>query len=807
MIQLKRKEFFIMKVPLSWLEDYVNIEAGNKEFADAMTMSGSKVEGIEELGGEISKVVVGKIISLEKHPGADKLLVSKVDVGSEVIQVVTGAQNVKIGDYIPVALHGSTLPGGIKITRGKLRGIESNGMMCSIQELNLTKDDYPDAAEDGIFILEEGLPLGDDIKEILGLDETVVEFEITSNRPDCLSITGIAREAAATFKKEFNMPEITVKQEEDEASKYASVEIIDSDLCPRYAARIVKDVKIEASPKWMRQRLKAAGVRPINNIVDITNYVMLELGQPMHAFDLEYLEDKKIVIRRAFNDETIKTLDGQERKLDSSMLVIADGKKAVAVAGVMGGENSEVTEGTRTILFESANFDGISVRLAAKKLGLRTEASARFEKGLDVENVERAVNRAVQLVEEIGAGRVCKGIIDCYPGKSQLKVLSFRPDRINALLGTSVDPEEMIDIFRRLEFGVDLDKMTVTIPSFRPDIEIEADLAEEVARFYGYNNIKATLLEGKATTVGKKSHKQKIEDVVVNTMLCCGLYETYTYSFTSPKVFDMLRLSKDDDLRKAVVISNPLGEDFSIMRTTTIPDILAALSRNYNRRVEGAKLFELSKVYLPIEGEGVKLPEERQVLTLGMYGNVDFYDVKGVIEELIAALGIEEIEFKPEKNNPVFHPGKTAKLLLDGKDFGIIGQIHPETAKKFECPQDTYVGFVNFEILAGYSKMTSEYKPLPKYPAVTRDIAMLVKDEIMVKEIEDIIKKNSGKILEDVRLFDVYKGKQVPDGTKSIAYSITFRAEERTLTDDDVNKVMEKILNGLKTRLGAQLRE
>ncbi|HHW47577.1 MAG TPA: phenylalanine--tRNA ligase subunit beta [Clostridiaceae bacterium] len=795
-----------MKVPLSWLKDYVDIEVGSKELANAMTMSGSKVEGIEVQGEEISKVVVGKIVSLEKHPNADKLLVTQVDVGSEVIQVVTGAKNVKVGDYVPVALHGATLPGGIKITKGKLRGVESNGMMCSIQELNLTKDDFPEAAEDGIFILEEGLPLGKDIKEALGLNETVLEFEITSNRPDCLSVLGIAREAAATLKSKFKKPEIKVKEEGDEAHKYASVEIQAPDLCPRYAARIVKDVKIAPSPKWMRDRLRAAGVRPINNIVDITNYVMLELGQPMHAFDLEYLEDRKIVVRRAFDGEVIKTLDDQERKLDSSMLMIADGKKPVAVAGVMGGANSEITENTRTILFESANFDGISVRLTAKKLGMRTEASSRFEKGLDIENVITALDRAAQLVEELGAGTVCKGIIDCYPEKYEQKLISFNPGRINALLGTSISKDEMVEIFTRLELEVDEGNMVVKVPSFRRDIEREADLAEEVARFYGYNNIKATLLEGKATTVGRKTYKQRIEDIVVNTMLCCGLYETYTYSFTSPKVFEMIRLPKDSKLRRAVVISNPLGEDYSIMRTTTIPDMLRCLSTNYNRRIEEAKLFELSYVYLPVDEQIKQLPEEKETLTIGMYGNLDFYDLKGVIEELMAALGIDNCEYVPEKNNPTFHPGRTANLVVNGETIGVIGQIHPEVTKKFECPDETYIGIVDFMSLVKNSSLKSEYKQLPKYPAVTRDIAMLVKDGIMVKQIEDIIRQSSGKILEEIKLFDVYKGKQVPEGMKSVAYSITFRAEDRTLTDDDINKVMDKILNNLKYKLGAQLR-
>jgi len=556
----------------------------------------------------------------------------------------------------------------------------------------------------------------------------------------------------------------------------------------------------------MRQRLRAAGVRPINNIVDITNYVMLELGQPMHAFDLEYLHGSKIIVRRAYDGEVIKTLDDQERRLDSSMLVIADADRAVAVAGVMGGANSEITEKTRTILLESANFHGISVRLTAKKLGLRTEASGRFEKGLDVENVITAVNRAAQLIEEMGAGKVCKGIIDCYANKPEPRVIKFRPDRINALLGTSIKAEDMIKIFKDLEFEVDEKNMLIKVPSFRPDVEREADLAEEVARFYDYNNIEATLLAGKASTLGRKTFKQKIEDEIKNTMIACGLSETYTYSFTSPKVFDMINLPADSELRRAVVITNPLGEDYSIMRTTTIPDMLEVLSRNYNRRIEEAKLFELSYVYLPKELPIAKLPEEKMVLTVGMYGNVDFYDLKGVVEELVKVLKIDNYDFEPEKDNPTFHPGRTARLLINGDKVGILGEIHPEVTEKFEGPERTYLAVIDVKPLVENARMNSEYKPLPKFPAVTRDIAMLVKDEIMVKQIEDIIKRQSGKILEDVRLFDVYKGKQVPEGMKSVAYSITFRAEDRTLKDEEVNKVMEKILEGLKNDVGAQLR-
>jgi len=797
----------MMKVPVNWLKDYVDIDVEVAELVEAMTMSGSKVEGVESLGQEISRVVAGKILQVEKHPNADKLLVCQIDVGNETIQVLTGAKNVKAGDVVPVALDGSTLPGGKKIKKGKMRGLESNGMMCSIGELNLSKDDYPDACEDGIFILNSDIVPGTDIKDVLGLNEIVLDFEITSNRPDCLSVLGIAREAAVALQKPFRKPVINVKEENDDrAEKYASVEIKDTDLCSRFAARIIKDVKIEPSPEWMRNRLKAAGIRPINNIVDITNYVMLELGQPMHAYDLDKIEGGKIIVRRAADGEILKTLDDQDRKLDSSMLVIADTVKPLGVAGVMGGANSEITENTKTILLECANFDGISVRLTAKKLGMRTEASSRFEKGLDVENVITAINRASQLAEEMGAGKVCSGIIDCYPCKAEKRSIKFRPEKINEFLGTSISKEYMIKILRDLEFDVDEANMTVTVPSFRLDVEREDDLAEEIARFYGYNNIEATLLQGKSATLGKKSYKQKLEDLIKDTMVSCGMYEIYTYSFTSPKVLDALNIPEDSELRRTVVISNPLGEDYSIMRTTTIPSMLDVISRNYNRRVDSARLFEMSYVYIPEDIPVTKLPYEKEILTLGMYGNADFYDIKGVVEELLDVLGIRRVNFQPDRDNPIFHPGRTASILVNGQKIGTIGQIHPDVAEKFECPEETYIGVLEVEALVKNADMEVEYKPLPKFPAVTRDIAMLVKDEVLVKEIEDVISSNAGNILEDMKLFDVYKGKQIPEGMKSVAYSITFRGQDRTLTDDEVNAKMQKILDALKDKLGAQLR-
>jgi len=822
-----------MKVPLKWLKEYVDINVSPKEYADALTMSGSKVENIEVQGEEIKKVVVGKILTVEKHPDADRLQVSKVDVGNEVIQIVTGAQNISVGDYIPVALDGSSLPGGKKIKKGKLRGVESNGMMCSIQELGYTKYDFPDAAEDGIYILSkqaladrylnsaddekrlDEVVLGKDITEALGIDDTVVEFEITPNRPDCLSIIGIARETAATFGSELKKPVISVKESGGDIRELAGIEIKDPDLCPRYSARVIRNVKIGPSPEWMKERLRAAGIRPINNIVDITNYVMLEMGQPMHAFDLDRLEGRKIIVRRAKEGEVMKTLDGIERKLDTDMLVIADAEKPACIAGVMGGLDSEITESTRNLLFESAVFNGTSIRLTSKKLGLRTEASSRYEKGLDVNNTIDVVNRAAQLVEELGAGEVAKGILDCYPEKVEPRLIKLECERINALLGTDISREEMIRIFRSLELEVDEASDMIKVPTFRMDIEEMADLAEEVARFYGYNRITPTLLHGKETTRGIKTKKQKIEDEIINTMIASGLSEIYTYSFTSPSVFDAVKVPEDSPLRDAVVISNPLGVDFSIMRTTTIPDMLTVLARNYNRRVEEARLFELSYVYMKNEPrtsqvEGIdesSLPRELETLTMGMYGNVDFYDIKGVVENLMERLRISGYEFVRESENPTFHPGRTAALLINGERAGILGEIHPDVLDNYDIETKAYVGVIEVEKLINSCGKTVQYKPLPKYPAVTRDIAMLVRDEITVKQIEEIIRQRGGKILERLKLFDVYKGKQIPEGMKSVAYSITFRAEDRTLTDEEVNKSMNNIIDGLQKNIDAQLRE
>jgi phenylalanyl-tRNA synthetase beta chain len=822
-----------MKAPMKWLKEYVTIDVSPKEYSDAMTMSGSKVEGVEKQGEEVLHVVLGKITALEKHPDADKLQICRIAAGTETIQVVTGAQNVSVGDYIPVALDGAVLPGDKKIKKGKLRGVESNGMLCSIHELGYTRYDFPDAPEDGIYLVSVNLlqekygaglhteaeldqkVLGKDIREVVGIDNVVVDFEITPNRPDCLSMVGLARETAATFGTAFRKPEIHVKETGGNVKEHATVEIKDPDLCPRYAARIIRNVKVGPSPEWMKERLRAAGVRPINNIVDITNYVMLEMGQPMHAFDLDNLKGSRIIVRRAQEGESIETLDGSQRRLEPGMLVIADVERPVAVAGVMGGGNSEVSDTTTSILFESASFHGTSVRITAKKLGMRTEASSRFEEGLDVNNVVNSLNRAAQLIVELGAGEVEYDIIDCYPQKVESRVLELEHARINALLGTDISRDEMIRILRKVELDVDVASGKVTVPTFRQDIEEMADLAEEVARFHGYNAIQATLLPGKVMTKGLKTFKQKIEDRIRNTMTASGLSEIYTYSFTSPDVFDRINLPADSKLRDAVVISNPLGVDYSIMRTTTIPDMLTVLSRNYNRRTEEASLFELSYTYsrnnprkTQIEGiDESSLPEEIETLTLGLYGKVDFFDIKGVVEGLLSELRIKGYEYVRELENPTFHPGRTAKLRINGEDAGVLGEIHPEVLDKYEIGTKSYVATIEVDKLIRYAGQDIQYKALPKYPAVTRDIAMLVKDDILVKQIEDVIRQRAGKILEELKLFDVYKGKQVAEGMKSVAYSITFRGEDRTLTDEDVNKTMHKILEGLKTQLDAQLRE
>ena len=793
-----------MNLPMSWINDYMDIDVTPKEYSDKMTMSGSKVEGYESVGDNVQNVVTGKVLTCEDHPDSDHLHVCTVDAGTgEILQIVCGAPNVKAGVIAPVALVGAVLPDG-KIKKGKLRGVESCGMLCSHDELGITEDMVGYEPEYGILLLPDDTPVGKDIRDIFGMNETGVEFEITSNRPDCFSIIGLARETAATFNKKFTIPEVKFTENSENIADTISVEVQDKDKCKRYCARMVKNVKIGPSPSWMQQRLTACGVRPINNIVDITNYVLLEYGQPMHAFDLRDLEDNKIVVRRAADGEVIKTLDEQDRTLTANDLVIADGKRAVAIAGVMGGFNSEVKDDTTTVVFESATFDGASVRLTAQRVGLRTEASSRYEKGLDYNNTVPAVERACQLVEQLGCGEVVGGMIDVMGNVTDMKTLPFRPDKINAFLGTDIPTEDMVKIFDMLEIKVDLDKMTVTPPSFRPDLEGEADIAEEVARFYGYDKIPVTLLSGEATC-GKKTERQKAQDAIGEVLNAQGMYEIYTYTFVSPSIFDKLNIPQDSDMRNVVKITNPLGEDTSVMRTTTIASMLDILSRNYNYRNPAAKLFEIGKVFIPTE-EG-KLPEEPVKITMGMYGGkVDFYDLKGICESMFADLHVEKVKYEAVTDNPTFHPGRCAKLTASGKMLGIMGEIHPAVTRKYGIETPVYIAELDFENVFVNINTNIKFKELPKFPAVTRDIAMLVDKTIPVADIEEIIVRASGKNLESVSLFDVYEGEQIPEGKKSVAYSAVYRAADRSLTGEEVQKSFDKVVRSLEHQLGAQLR-
>jgi len=799
-----------MDISMSWLKDYVDVDTDIRDYVEDITRSGSKVEGWTDIAAEIENVVVGKVESIEKHPDADKLVITHINIGKEEnLQIVTGATNLYVGAYVPVALSGSTLAGGVKIKKGKLRGVESNGMLCSVEELGYDRHDFPEAPEHGIYIFPEEQELGMNAVEAMDLRDQAVEFEITSNRPDCFSMVGLARETAATYKKEFRYPEITVKEEaEGDINEMISVEIKNPDLCPRYIARVVKNVKIGPSPRWMRKRLRSVGIRPINNIVDITNYVMAEMGQPMHAFSIDTIADRKIIVRNANEGEPFTTLDGVERQLQPSMLVISDPEKAVAVAGVMGGENSMITGDTAAVLFESANFDGPNVRITAKKLGLRTDASSKYEKGLDPNLCEAAVNRAVQLVEMLGVGEVVKGMVDCYPKKRETWKLSYSPEWINKFLGTDISEEEMIDIFERLEIKVDRENRELTIPTFRPDLEAQADIAEEVARFYGYANIVPTLASG-TPTVGKRSYEQTITAIVKQAMLSNGLSEGMMYSFESPKVFDKLLIPEGDKLRDTVTISNPLGEDFSIMRTTTLNGMLTSLSTNYNRRNEEAGLFEVAKVYLPKAVPVTELPDEPRKLTFGMYGpNVDFFAAKGITEYVAHVLGMDEkVEYTVKKDIPWMHPGRTAEITADGNVLGYVGEIHPLVASNYGIGTKVYVCVMDMKALEDNAELVKVYKPLPKFPAVTRDISLVVKDSVYVKDIEKCIKAKGGKLVEKVTLFDVYQGSHIEKGFKSVSYSITFRAADRTLVDSDVNSAMEKILAALEKEMNAVLRD
>ena len=808
-----------MNVPMSWLKQYVDIDVDIKAFEDAMTMSGSKVEAVEESGKEITKVVAGKIVEVEAHPDADKLRVMKVDIGAEeLLQIVTAATNVNKDDVVPVALDGATLAGELKIKKGKLRGVVSEGMFCSVEELGFSEEDIEDAPHDGVYIFHKDMELGSDVKPHFGLGEEVVEYEITSNRADCFSILGIAREAAATFKKPFKFPEISVEEVDGNAEEMATIKIHDESLCPRYAARIIKDVKVGPSPKWLKDRLLSAGLRPINNIVDITNYMLLEFGQPMHAFDYDKLEGHEINVRRANNGEKFVTLFEEEKTLDDSMLVIADANKAVAVAGVMGGDNSKVTEETKTILFECANFSGYSVRQTSKKLNLRSDSSVKYTKGLDPNNITLALERAAQLINMTGAGDVVKGKIDVYPVKREAKTISYDVNWINQFLGTAISEDDMVAYFESVELVVDKKAKTVTIPTFRSDITMMADLAEEVARLYGYDKITPTL-ERAEPTRGAKTFEQLTSDKIAEVLTGHGVYGALTYTFESPKVFDKLCISEDSPLRDAMKITNPLGEDFSIMRTTSLNGILTSLSTNFNRRVEEAALYEIGKIYIkkPLveetttdikkQGENM-LPNEIKKVTIGAYGKeTDFFTMKGMIETLLEELHISKVEFERNSELAYMHPGRTANLVINGKEAGFFGEVHPQVCKNYDLDTKVYMAELDLETILKAINVNVTFKALPKYPATTRDIAMLVSKETLVGELEKVITQRSGKLLEKVELFDVYEGAQIESGYKSVAFKLVFRAEDRTLTDEDIQKIMKKVLNGLEMNCGAKLRD
>jgi len=795
-----------MNVPMSWLKQYVDIDVDIKTFEDKMTMSGSKVEAVEESGKEITRVVAGKIIEVSGHPNADKLRIMQVEIGGErPLQIVTAAANVQLGDIVPVALDGATLDKGLKIKSGKLRGEVSEGMFCSVEELGFAEKDIEDAPHNGVYVFNTPITIGSDVKPYFGLGEFVVEYEITSNRSDCFSILGIAREAAATFGKPFKFPEIKVHEVMGDAVSMATVEIKNEKLCPRYSARIIQNVKVGSSPKWLKDRLLSAGLRPINNIVDITNYMLLEFGQPMHAFDYDKIAGHSIIVRNANDGEKITTLFGDELILDASMVVIADKEKAVAVAGVMGGDATKVTAETTTIFFECANFNGYSIRQTSKKLGLRSDSSTKYTKGLDPNNITLALERAAQLIEEVGAGEVIKGVIDVYPTVRKPLTISYDREWINKFLGTALSEEEMIGYFSTLEFIVNRDKQTVTIPTFRPDITMMADLAEEVARLYGYDLIVPTLERGKPT-IGRKSFEQLVCDDIRNFMSMYGIHGALTYTFESPKVFDKLNLNENNALRNTLKITNPLGEDFSIMRTTTLNGLLTSLATNYNRRVEDAALYEIGKIYMKQEDE--ELPQEIKKLTIGMYGKkADFFTLKGVIESLVQRLHITKAEFIRNSEIECMHPGRCASLIINGKYVGFLGEIHPQVAKNYALEAKTYMAELDLGALLENINQDIIFKPLPKYPSTARDIAMLVKEELLVGTIEKTISERGGKLLEKIELFDVYQGKQIEAGYKSVAYKLTFRAEDRTLTDEEVQKVMKKILSALEINCAAKLRD
>lgn len=805
-----------MNTALSWIKSFVpGLDCTAQEYTDAMTLTGTKVEGFERLDEDLDKIVVGQVKKIDKHPDADKLVICQVDIGDRQIQIVTGAPNVYEGMKTPVCLDGgrvagghdgSRTPGGIKIKKGKLRGIESDGMMCSIEELGSSRDYYPDAPESGLYDMGADAVVGTDAIEALGLHDVVFEYEITSNRVDCYSIIGIAREAAATFHKDFVLPDIKPTGNNENVNDMISVDVEDGDLCKRYCARMVKNIKLAPSPEWMQRRLAASGIRPINNIVDITNYVMEEYGQPMHAYDYDTIADHKIVVRRAKDKEVFCTLDGQDRTLDSSMLMICDGEKAIGLAGIMGGENSKITDDVKTMLFEAACFDGANIRISAKKAGLRTDASGKFEKGLDPYNAEAAINRACELIEELGAGEVVGGMVDVFPVKPEEKVLPFEPDKYNKLLGTDVSSDEMLKYFDKLEIEYNESDNTLHIPSFRQDLLRTCDMAEEVARFYGYDKIPVTLPSGESTS-GKLSFKLRVESVAREVAQFCGFSQSMNYSFESPKAFDKLLVPENSDLRQAIRILNPLGQDFSIMKTQALNGMLTSLATNYNRKNKNVRLYEIGNIYIPKALPLTELPDERTQFTLGMYGDGDFFTMKGVVEEFFEKAGLDgRITYDPEDKKSFLHPGRQADIIYDGVKVGYLGEVHPQVCENYNIGDRVYYADIDMPYIVEHACFDKKYEGIAKFPTSTRDISLVVDKQVLIGTMENAIIKKGGKLLESCELFDIYEGEQVGEGKKSVAFSLVFRAKDRTLSDTEISEIMDKILAEL-TGLGAVLRQ
>ena len=779
-----------MNTSLKWIKALVpGLDCTAQEYTDAMTLSGSKVESYEQLDADLDKIVIGQVKKIERHPDADKLVICQVDIGEpELTQIVTGATNVFEGAKVPVVLDGGRVagghdgtktPGGIKIKKGKLRGIESNGMMCSIEELGSTREMFPDAPVNGLYIFGEDAPVGENAVSYLGLDDSVIEYEITSNRVDCFSVLGLAREAAATFDKKFVPPVVTETGNNEDVNDIVKVTVKDADLCSRYTARVVKNVKFAPSPKWMQERLRSHGIRPINNLVDITNYVMEEYGQPMHAYDLDTIAGNEIIVRRAAKDEKFVTLDGQERQMDDSVLMICDAEKAIGIAGIMGGENSMITENVHTMLFEAACFDGTNIRKSSKKIGLRTDASAKFEKGLDPNLAMEAMNRACQLVEELGAGEVVGGAVDIYPVKREGIRIPFEPEKYNKLLGTDIDKETMIGYFKKIDLGYDEATNEILVPSWRQDLLCDADMAEEVARFYGYDNIGVTLPSGESTA-GGKSFKLRMEEKAREVAEFCGFSQAMTYSFESPKVFDKLLIPADSDLRKTVVISNPLGEDYSIMRTLPLNGMLTSLSTNFGRRNKDVRLYEMGNIYLPKQVPLTELPEERMQLTFGMYGDGDFFTMKGVVEELLSQLGLRsKAEYDPTADLPFLHPGRKASVVYDGTVIGYLGEVHPTVAANYAIKERVYIAVIDMPEIVSRASFDYKYEGITNFPVSSRDLSMVVPKNILVGDIEKVF--------------------------ESVAYSLKFRGKDKNLEENDITSAMKKILNGLE-QMGIQLR-